>query len=137
MDYEQFRARYQQVFDSIESQPAAHFAPSLAQLRAMAAAIQSPKDRRRAENQIATIGDVLSYDDEPPLSPAMVNAVRAHDRGSADAGTPAERIARAESATIEIGRIADTAGPAEQAAILDLNEPLYMLIMSLESAESR
>jgi hypothetical protein len=137
MDYEQFRTEYQQVFDSIDNQPAAHFAPDLDRLRSMAAAIDSPVDRRTAENQIATIEGVLSYDDEPPLSPAMVEAVRAHARGNAADGTPAERIARAEAAMAEIGRIADAADPAEQASILDMNESLSMLITALEPEPQR
>jgi hypothetical protein len=137
MNYDQFRTAYQQVFDSIENQPAAHFAPDLVRLRTMAATIESARDRRTAENRIATIEDVLAYDDEPPLSPAMANAIRAHARGSAAGGTPADRIARAETAMAEIGRIADTAELSEQAAILTMNESLYMLIMSFEPTESR
>jgi hypothetical protein len=132
MTYEEFQAEYQRVFDTIEDQPAAQFAPDLARLRAMAAGIESPTDRRTAENQIATIEDILDYDNEPPLSPAMAEAIRAHARASADGGTNEERIARAEAGMAEIGRIADAAAPAEQAAILEMNESLYMLIMALE-----
>ncbi|MEV8377033.1 hypothetical protein AB0P21_30105 [Kribbella sp. NPDC056861] len=132
MDYDEFKADYQRVFDSIDNQPAGHFAPDLARLKAKAAAIESPKDRRTAENQIATIEDVLAYDDEPPLSPAMADAIRAHTRASAGDGTNQERIARAEAGMAEIGRIAEAADPAEQASILTMNESLYMLIMALE-----
>ncbi|WP_020388571.1 hypothetical protein [Kribbella catacumbae] len=137
MDYEQFKTEYQQVFDSIENQPSAHFAPDLARLRSMAAAIDSPADRRTAENQIATIEDILAYDEEPPLSPAMANASRAHARASAAGGTTEERIARAEAGMAEIGRIAAAADPAEQASILEMNESLYMLITSFEPSGSR
>lgn len=136
MSYEQFKAEYQRVFDSIESQPAAHFAPDVARLKVTAAAIESPADRRTAQNQIATIEDVLAYDNEPPLSPAMANAIRAHARASAAGGTNEERIARAEAGMAEIGRIADAAEPAEQAAILEMNESLYMLITSFEPSGS-
>ncbi|GAA1602837.1 hypothetical protein GCM10009789_66060 [Kribbella sancticallisti] len=131
MDYDEFKADYQQVFDSIENQPAAHFAPAVTRLKAKAAAIESAIDRRTAEGQIATLEDILAYDDEP-LSPAMAAAIRAHSRAGAAGGTNEERIARAEAGMAEIGRIAETADPAEEASILEMNESLYMLIMALK-----
>jgi hypothetical protein len=61
----------------------------------------------------------------------MMEAIRIHTQAGASDGTPAERIARAEAGMAAIGRIAETAPPAEQASILDLNESLYMSILAL------
>jgi hypothetical protein len=136
MNFEQFEADYQRVFDSVESQPAAHFAPEIARLKALAADLEDVRERTEAENLIADLEGVLEYDAEP-LSPAMAEAVRAHAIADAATGTPAERIARLEAGMEEIARIAATAEPAEQAAILEMNESLYLLIASFEPSESR
>lgn len=135
MSYEQFKAEYQRVFDSVESQPAAHFAPDVGRLKVLASTLEDVRERTEAENLIADLEGVLEYDAEP-LSPAMAEAIRAHARADAADGTPAERIARLEAGMNEIARIAESAEPAEQASILEMNESLYMLIMSLEP-ESR
>ncbi|TCN39347.1 hypothetical protein EV644_107319 [Kribbella orskensis] len=133
MDYEQFKAEYKQVFDAIDGdRPSADFAPDVARLKALAATIEDPANRRSAENRIATIEDVLSYGDGPPLSPAMAQAIRVHAAASAAGGTPQERIARAEAGMAEIGRIAEAAGPGEEASIMNMNESLYMLVLALE-----
>jgi hypothetical protein len=148
MDYEQFKTEYRTVFDAIDGdRPSADFAPDVARLKALAATIEDPADRRSAENRIATIEDVLSYGEGPPMSPAMVQAVRVHAAASAAGGTPQERIARAEAGMAEIGRIAEAgmaeigriaeaAGPSEEAAIMNLNESLYMLSTALPPTDT-
>ncbi|WP_020388569.1 hypothetical protein [Kribbella catacumbae] len=135
MNFEQFEVEYQLVFDSVESQSAAHFAPDVARLKAYASTLEDVRERTEAENLIADLEGVLEYDAEP-LSPAMVEAIRAHARADSAVGTPVERIARLEAGMEEIARIAEGAEPAEQASILEMNESLYMLIMALEP-ESR
>ncbi|MEU4390623.1 hypothetical protein [Kribbella sp. NPDC023855] len=131
MTYEEFEAEYQRVFASVESQPAAQFAPDVARLKGLAASLENVRERTEAENLIADLEGVLEYDDEP-LSPAMAEAIRVHARADSAYGTPAERIAQLEAGMAEIARIAEAAEPAEQASILEMNESLYMLITSLE-----
>ncbi|MEV8377031.1 hypothetical protein AB0P21_30095 [Kribbella sp. NPDC056861] len=132
MDYDQFNAKYRQIFDSVESQPSAYFAPDIARLKLLAAELEDVHERTEAENLIADLEGVLEYEAEP-LSPAMVEAVRAHARADAATGTPAERIARLEAGMAEIARIAATAEPAEQASILEMNDSLHMLIGAVRS----
>lgn len=66
------------------------------------------------------------------LSDAMAEAVRVHARARYDQGSADERIDGIRTAIAEIGRIAQSTRAAEQGAILDLNESLYMLIDALE-----
>ncbi|GAB2665497.1 hypothetical protein [Kribbella swartbergensis] len=135
MDYDQFRAEYDVVFDVLDDEVLPDWLPgAIARLKELAAAIDDPADRRSAENDIAAAEGVLAEGAEgPPVSAAMMEAIRVHTAAGANGGTPAERIARAEAGMAEIGRIADTAPPSEQAAILDLNESLYMLVLSLRT----
>ncbi|WP_427886671.1 hypothetical protein ACQHIV_28190 [Kribbella sp. GL6] len=132
--YQAFRAEYQRVFDVLDSQTLPDWLPAaIARLKELAADIEDPTDRRTAQNQIASIEDILDEElDGPPTSSAMMEAIRVHSRAGRGEGTPAERIARAEAGMAVIGEIAE-ANPSEEASILDLNEPLYMLILSLRS----
>lgn len=132
MDYEQFDTEYQTVFDALDGdKPSADFAPDVARLKELAATLESPMDRRSAENRIADLESILAETGEP-TSPAMLEAIRVHSAATAADGTPAERIARAEAAMAEIGRIAEAAGPGEEAAIMNMNESLYKLVLALE-----
>ncbi|MFC5267420.1 hypothetical protein ACFPJ1_35345 [Kribbella qitaiheensis] len=61
MDYEQFKAEYRTVFDALDTnKPSADFAPDVARLKDLAAAIESPRDRRSAENRIADLEGILA-----------------------------------------------------------------------------
>ncbi|MFC5267419.1 hypothetical protein ACFPJ1_35340 [Kribbella qitaiheensis] len=66
----------------------------------------------------------------------MMEAIRVHAAARAAGGTPQERIARAEAGMAEIGRIAEAAGPSEEAAIMNLNESLYMLSTALQPTDA-
>jgi hypothetical protein len=136
MDYEQFKAEYKTVFDTLDSdKPSADFAPDVVRLKDQAATIENPMDRRSAENLIADLEGILA-EEGAPTSPAMMEAIRVHAAASAAGGTPQERIARAETGMAEIGRIAEAAGPAEEASIMNLNESLYMLSTALQPTDA-
>jgi hypothetical protein len=134
MDYDQFRAEYDPVFDVLDDETLPDWLPAaIARLKQLAATIDDLADRRSAENDIAAVEGILAEESEGrPISPAMMEAIRIHGEAGAGHGTPAERIARAEAGMAAIGRIADSLPRSEQAPILELNESLYMLIMSLE-----
>lgn len=133
VDYEAFRAEYKPVFDVLDAKTLPDWLPAaIARLKELAASIEDPGDRRTAENQIASIEDILDEEmDGPPISEAMMEAIRVHSAAGASHGTPAERIARAEAGMAAIGRIAE-ANPSEEASIMNLNESLYMLVLSLQ-----
>ena len=139
MDYGQFRAEYDPVFDTLDAETLPAWLPgAIARLKELAATIDDSADRRSAENDIAALEDIAADEpDGPPISPAMLEAIRIHGEARASHGTPAERIARAEAAMTEIGRIADAAPTTEQAAILDLNESLCLLILALQPDSTR
>jgi hypothetical protein len=132
MNYEAFRAEYDSVFDVLDAKTLPAWLPAaVARLKELAADIDDPADRRTAENQVASIEDVLDEDlDGPPVSAAMMEAIRIHSAAGASDGTVSERIARAESGMAAIGRIAES-NPSEEASIMELNESLYMLVLSL------
>ena len=135
MDYGRFRAEYDPVFDMLDAEKLPAWLPgAVTHLKELAATIDDPAARRSTENDIAALGDVLTDEpDGPPISPALLEAIRIHSEAGASRGTPAERIIRAEAAMTPIGRIPDEAPPTEQPTILDLNESLYMLILALQS----
>jgi hypothetical protein len=136
MDYEEFRAAYERVFDTSAKVPLPELAASIERLKALAETLEDPNQRTSADNDIATLEDIYGYgveDEENPLSAAMTAAGRVQSRAATDDGTTAERIARLEAGMQEIGRIADTADPSEKGAILDYNESLYLLKTALES----
>jgi hypothetical protein len=136
MDYEEFRADYECVLDTSDQVPLPELAASIARLKALAGTLTDPDQRFSAENHVATLEGIYAYgveDEQDPVSPAMSEAVRVSSRAASNEGTTAERIARLKAGMDEIGRLADTADPAEKGAILDLNESLYMLRTALES----
>jgi hypothetical protein len=132
MDYEQFQAEYRQVLDGASELSTAALAAEIDRLRGLAAQLSDPVDRRDADSAVASLDDVLSVDELPPSSPAVIEAERVHSIAIADGGTPEERIARARAGMAEISRIAASADPADQTGILELNESLYMLVLALK-----
>lgn len=134
MDYHQFEVAYGRVMEAAGAgAPAAALAGEVVRLRALADSLPEPTDRRDAAALVDSLEDVLSYDAEP-LSPAMTEAVRVLALAGAADGTPSERQARARAGMDEIARISAGADRPEQAAILELNESLALLIDSLESS---
>lgn len=131
MDYDQFDVQYGHVLDAARVLDASTLAGQLDKLREMAATIEDPADRHAAELLLASLEDALG-NTRPELSEAMARAVRVHARARDEEGTAAERIDRARAGIAEIGRIAAAAEPAEQGAILDLNESLQLLVEALE-----
>ena len=140
MDYEQFKVESEKVWDVLDAKV---LPPTLrddiARLKELAASLEDPKQRWRAEGDIESIEAVLGEGEagtEEPWSDAMNQAVQVHSAATDDSGTKAERIARLDAAMDEIGRIADSASEDEQHAISEMNGSLYMLKESLElSAE--
>jgi hypothetical protein len=105
-------------------------------LKGLVETLTDPDERFSAGNSVATLEDIYAYgveDEENPVSAAMSEAGRVSSLAASNEGTLAERIARLRAGMEEIGRIADTADPAEKGAILDYNESLYMLRTALES----
>src|SRR4051794_17020481 len=104
MDYDEFRAEYDPVFDVLDAETLPGWLPgAIARLKQLAATIDDPADRRSAENDIAMIESVLSAGaDEQTYSAAMIEAERVHALANADDGTDEERIARAEAGMAEI-----------------------------------
>jgi hypothetical protein len=133
MDYQEFRAEFDPVYAVLDEPELPVWLPAaVARLKELAAAIEDPSDRRSAAKRIAALEGVLDAEsDGPPISPAMMEAIRVYSAAGAAAGTPAERIARAEVGMATIGRIAE-ANPAEEASIMELNKSLYTLMLSLE-----
>jgi hypothetical protein len=133
MDHEQFDAEYRRVLEAAGAgEDSATLAAEVVRLRALAGTLTDAADRRDAGDRIATIEDVLSYDSQS-LSAAMGEAIRVLGVAGADGGTRAERVQRAKAGMDEIARLSAGADRAEQAAILELNESLAMLIDALES----
>jgi hypothetical protein len=132
MEYDDFDVEYRRVLDGAAGLSAEALAAEIDRLRGLAAQITDPADRRDADNEIASLANVLSVGDLPPSSPAEIEAGRVHSRAIADGGTPEERIARAQAGMAEISRIAAAADPAERSGIIELNESLAMLVLALK-----
>ena len=131
MDFDQFDVDYSRTIDAAGTMDSAALAAEIVRLRVLADTLTDPADRRDAANLIATLEDVLSYDTEP-LSTPMAEAIRVLAAAGTVDGTPAERVERAKAGMAEIARISAAADRDEQAAILDMNESLAMLIDALE-----
>ncbi|MFC9687371.1 hypothetical protein ACFTSF_02440 [Kribbella sp. NPDC056951] len=136
MDYAQFRVESDKVWDVLDAKV---LPPTLqddiARLKELAATIEDPKERWRAEGRIESIEGILREGEagnQKPWSDAMNKAIQVHSAATDDSGTPAERIARAEAGMEAIGRIADSAPEDEQYAIIELNESLLMLAEALK-----
>jgi hypothetical protein len=139
MGYEEFRADYERVLDTSDQVPLPELAASIARLKGLAGTLADPGQRFSARNSIASLEDIYAdgvEDEQNPVSAAMTEASRVSSRAASDAGTTAERVARLDAGMDEIGRIAETADPSEQAAILNLNESLEMLRTALEPRSS-
>ena len=131
MDYDQFDAEYGRLLDAAGSLSPAALAAEVDQLRALVDSIPSPTDQEAARLLMSSLDDALAVS-VPELSAAMTEAVQVHTRARTAQGTPLERIEQLRAGIDAIGRIADTAEPAEQGTILNLNESLYLLVESLE-----
>ncbi|MFF1822243.1 hypothetical protein ACFVWG_33365 [Kribbella sp. NPDC058245] len=136
MDYAQFKVESEKVWDVLDAKV---LPPTLqddiARLKELAASLEDPRQRWRAEGTILSIEGVIREGEaakEEPWSDAMNEAVQVHSAASDDSGTKAERIARITAAMAEIGRIADSAPSDEQYAIVEMNGSLAMLRSSLE-----
>jgi hypothetical protein len=134
MDYEQFDGEFRRVLDCAARLSSAELSAEIERLRGLAAQIADPRDRRDAENDIASLASVLSVRELPPSTPAEIEAGRVHSRAIAGGGTPEDRIARAEAGMAEISRIAGAVDPSEKAGILELNESLYLVVTALRAA---
>jgi hypothetical protein len=133
MNYDEFDAEYRRVLGVADELHTDVLARGIERLRVLADGLANVAERRKADNGIAMLEDILGYDEQPAASPAMAEAERAHTLASADGGTDEERIARAEAGMAEIARIAQTADPSQRTGILALNESLHMLILALRS----
>ena len=92
-------------------------------------------ERNRATADIAELEDILDLARQTPYStsPAFNEASRALSRATMDTGSTAERIGRARRGIDEIRAIADRIpDTAERYSVLQMTEPLAMLIESLE-----
>jgi hypothetical protein len=136
MDYAQFKVESDKVWDVLGADVLPPtLADDIARLKELAASIEDPQERWRAEGTIESIEGVLREGegaDEPPWSEAMTKAVQAHAAATDDSGTVAERIARARAGIEVISRIADAAPEHEQHAIAEMNGSLLMLAEALE-----
>jgi hypothetical protein len=132
MDYDQFDAAYGQVLVSARSLDAAALETEVTRLRALADTLDSPADQEAARLLVASLEDALART-QPHLSDEMAAAIRVQSQARTGEGTSEERIRRIRAGIDEIAAIADTADPTERGPILDLNEPLHLLLDSLNS----
>ncbi|MFI5732613.1 hypothetical protein ACIA49_21015 [Kribbella sp. NPDC051587] len=137
MDYEQFKVESEKVWDVLDEKVLPPTLPDdIARLKELAATIEDPKERWRAEGRIESIEGILREGEQgkqEPWSDAMNEAIRVHLEATTDeSGTVAERVARLDAAMVAIGRIADTAPPDEAYAIVEMNESLHMLMTALD-----
>jgi hypothetical protein len=133
VDRRAFEAEYQKVFDRAFSGDLDDlaFAVEIERLWALARTVDDDDDRRMAGNDVAGLESALKYGGGS-LSEAESAAAVALARAGDTAGSPADRIARAEAGMNEIARIADQARTYEEKqAILEMNESLAMLVSSL------
>ncbi|WP_460666655.1 hypothetical protein [Kribbella swartbergensis] len=136
MDYDGFDAEYGRVLEAAGSLEPAELAVEVERLRALVESVQPPADQEAARLLMSSLDSALSAE-QPPLSDAMSAAFRVHREARTAQGSAAERIERLEFGIAEIGRIAETAEPAERGRILDLNESLSMLLESLRITAAR
>ncbi|WP_433163845.1 hypothetical protein [Kribbella sp. CA-247076] len=136
MDYDGFDAEYGRVLAAARSLDAASLAIEVERLRTLVETVQPPAEQEAARMLMLSLDSALSVE-QPPLSDAMAAALTVHRAARTSPGTADERIAQLGAAIEEIGRIADSADPAEQGRILDLNESLSMLQESLRITASR
>jgi hypothetical protein len=94
-------------------------------------------DRNRAELDLADLQEILDAARQTPYAStaAFTEASRIFGLANAEHGTMAERLGRARDGVAEIRAIADrTADQQERSAILELTEPLAMLVDALQAA---
>jgi hypothetical protein len=132
MDYDQFDAAYGEVLAAARTLDADTLQTEVTRLHALAAELDSPADQEAAHLLLASLDDALGRPN-PQLSPELAAAVRIQSKARTTEGTPTERIHTIRAALDEIAAIATTAAPADRGPILDLNEPLNLLLDSLTS----
>jgi hypothetical protein len=136
MDYDGFDAEYGRVLAAARSLEPASLAVEVERLRALVESVQPAADQDAARLLMNSLEDALGAE-QPPLSDAMSAAFRVHREARTAQGSTPERVERLRAGIAEIGRIADTADPAEQGRILDLNESLSMLMEALQLIAAR
>ncbi|WP_329483073.1 hypothetical protein OG555_12865 [Kribbella sp. NBC_01484] len=132
MDYDAFDVELRRVLDAAtaRSLDEATLAAEVDRLRELATLVEPAADRRLAGSHLMSLEQALSYE-PPPLSDELAEAIRVQSRAQSADGAPTERIEHLTAAIAQIGRIADAASPADHPRILDLNEPLSILLESL------
>ena len=138
MDYDAFDVELRRVLDAAtaRSLDEATLAAEVDRLRGLANLVEPAADRKLAGSHLTSLERALSYE-PPPLSDELAEAIRVQSRAQSAEGTPAQRIEHLSAAIAEIGRIADAASPADHPRILDLNEPLSILLESLRLTPDR
>lgn len=133
MNYEAFEVDFQRVYQAAgDGLNTGVLRAEIVRLRQLSESIEDPRGRENAGHDIAMLDDLVAHDDTP-YSAARVEAFGAYQAATAEGGTAAERIARAERGIKEIERIAETADPDESESIAGVTESLHLLIDSLRS----
>ncbi|MEI8406819.1 MULTISPECIES: hypothetical protein [unclassified Kribbella] len=136
MDYDGFDAEYGRVLEAAGSLDLVALALEVERLRTLVETVHPVADQEAARMLMISLDSALSSE-QPPLSDAMSEALRVHRQARTAQGSADERMEGLHAAIAEIGRIADTAEPAEHGRILDLNESLSMLLESLQITADR
>ncbi|MFC0624950.1 hypothetical protein [Kribbella deserti] len=136
MGYDEFRAEYDQVMLacltaklSVEG-----LAEQVSRLTGLLTELH-PADRNRAAVDVDNLQEILTNARQVPYveSPAFIEASRVFGMANADWGTAIERTHRARQGVQDIRTIAgQLSDPAERDAVLQLTEPLELLIDALE-----
>lgn len=126
MHYEEFRAQWRKAMDDAAESRLTDGSAEVARLRKLTEQITDAYERRSAEAAVQSLAEVLSYESEP-VSDEVAEAYRISAWAN-NKGEPAEWIARIDEAMRRIGELADHASDDDESEILDLNEPLAMLL---------
>lgn len=136
MGYDEFRAEYDQVMLACLTAKLSvdGLAEQVDRLAGLLVELP-PLDRNRAVVDVDNLQDILRSARHAPYvdSPAFTEASRVFGLANADWGTAVERANRARQGVRDIHAIAARVGdPAEREAVLQLTEPLDLLIVALE-----
>ena len=132
MRYRDFLARYRRAYDAwgAGDLDAVGAAEEIERLRALIASIEEPDRHQFAEAQLGQWTRQLS----PQTQDRVARAASVLTAAGAEHGTDAERLDRARQGRVTITAIADeTTDDGERHVILAMNEPLSLLIDSLEA----
>ncbi|MEU4396500.1 hypothetical protein [Kribbella sp. NPDC023855] len=131
MEYDEFFAQYKRAHDewSFGKLDAAGASAALARLQELVPSVEPSDKQQFADYLLRQWANETSVQADDRMARAMAVLARA----SADEGTLAERLARAEAGIAEITGIAnETTDVAERYAILGLNETLATTIDTAE-----